>query len=114
LNSVRLPDGRHSAYSQNVQAAPRKAESGTKEANRPRPAPHTFPTEAGRHSQNVRALQKLAGHSKIETTMRYVRPDEADVLEIASAVHHARANKGAVTTVFTTVDQQKPQEARKM
>src|SRR5262249_24438298 len=39
---------------------------------------HTFLTEAGRHTQNVRALQRLAGHSKIETTMRYVHPDADD------------------------------------
>jgi integrase len=30
----------------------------------------TFLTEAGRHTQNVKALQNLAGHSQIETTMR--------------------------------------------
>jgi integrase len=74
---------------------------------------HTFLTEAGRHTQNVRALQKLAGHSKIETTMRYVHPDEADVLEIASAVQQARSRK-VVTTVLTTVKQPEGAEARKM
>jgi hypothetical protein len=64
---------------------------------------HTFLTEAGRHTQNVRALQKLAGHSKIETTMRYVHPDDAGVLEIARAVQHARSQEDwGVTTVFTT------------
>ena len=75
---------------------------------------HTFLTEAGRHTQNVKALQKLAGHSKIETTMRYIHPDEADVLEIASAVQQARANRTAVTTVFTTTIQQQVQESRKI
>jgi integrase len=73
---------------------------------------HTFLTEAGRHTQNVRALQKLAGHSKIETTMRYIHPDEADVLEIASAVQQARSKR--VTTVFTTVRPQEVDESRKM
>ncbi len=47
---------------------------------------HTFLTEAGCHTQNVQALQKLAGHSKIETTRSYIHPEEADVLEIASVV----------------------------
>lgn len=76
---------------------------------------HTFLTEAGRHTQNVRALQKLAGHSKIETTMRYVHPDDADVLEIASAVQRARAQKAfGVTTVFTTETERQLEQARKM
>lgn len=73
---------------------------------------HTFLTEAGRHTQNVRALQKLAGHSRIQTTMRYIQPDENDVLDVASAVQQARSH--AVTTVFTTSRQQQTQEARKM
>jgi site-specific recombinase XerC len=75
---------------------------------------HAFLTEAGRHTQNVRALQKLAGHSKIETTMRYVHPDEADVLEIASAVQVARSKRTAVTTILTTAGRQESTEARKM
>ena len=75
---------------------------------------HTFLTEAGRHTQNVRALQKLAGHSKIETTMRYVHPDQADVLEIASAVQQARTKRADVTTVFTTPGEKDAPEARKM
>jgi site-specific recombinase XerC len=76
---------------------------------------HSFLTEAGRHTQNVRALQKLAGHSKIETTMRYIHPDDADVLEIASAVQHARSQKAfGGTTVFTTVNEQAAAESRKM
>jgi integrase len=76
---------------------------------------HTFLTEAGRHTQNVRALQKLAVHSKIETTMRYVHPDDADLLEIASAVQCARLQKAFdVTTVFTTSNEQEPHESRKM
>jgi|SRR5215467_3067536 len=74
---------------------------------------HTFLTEAGRHTQNVRALQKLAGHSKIETTMRYIHPDEADALDIANAVQQARQQRG-VTTIFTTATQQEVQDSRKM
>ncbi|HWY69576.1 MAG TPA: tyrosine-type recombinase/integrase [Terriglobales bacterium] len=73
---------------------------------------HTFLTEAGRHTQNVKALQKLAGHSRIETTMRYVHPDDADMLQIASAVQQARSK--SVTTVFTTSTQQEAAEVRKM
>jgi integrase len=73
---------------------------------------HTFLTEAGRHTQNVKALQKLAGHSKIETTMRYIHPDEADMLEIASAVQQARSKR--VTTIFATVRPQEVNESRKM
>lgn len=73
---------------------------------------HTFLTEAGRHTQNVKALQKLAGHAKIETTMRYIHPDEADVLEIASAVQQARSKRA--TTIFTTVGSQEISESRKM
>lgn len=72
---------------------------------------HTFLTEAGRHTQNVKALQKLAGHSNIQTTMRYIHPDAADVLEIASAVQRARSG---VTTIFTTVSQREIVESRKM
>jgi integrase len=74
----------------------------------------TFLTEAGQYTQNVRALQKLAvaGHCRIQTTMRYVHPDRSDVLEIAGAVQRSR--QSAVTTVFTTPDQQQPQGARKM
>ena len=35
----------------------------------------------------------LAGHSRIETTMRYVHPDQEDVLDIAGAVESARARR---------------------
>jgi integrase len=75
---------------------------------------HTFLTEAGRHTQNVRALQKLAGHSRIQTTMRYVHPDESDMIAIARAVQQARASRSRVTTVFTTVGKQETIEPRKM
>ena len=73
---------------------------------------HTFLTEAGRHTQNVRALQRLAGHSKIQTTMRYVHPDESDMLEIAKAVQEARTRK--VTTILTTPTEREATESRKM
>ena len=73
---------------------------------------HTFLTEAGRYTQNVRALQKLAGHSRIQTTMRYVHPDQSDVLEIAGAVQRSR--QSVVTTVFTTVEKEATTEVRKM
>src|SRR5215469_5133315 len=63
---------------------------------------HTCITEAGRHTQNVRALQRFAGHSQIQTTMRYVHPDQSDMLEIAAAVQRSR--QSVVTTVFTTVE----------
>ena len=73
---------------------------------------HTFLTEAGRHTQNIRALQKLAGHSKTETTMRYIHPDEAYMIEIASAVQRARSKQ--VTTVFTTVRPEEVDDSCKM
>jgi integrase len=77
---------------------------------------HTFLTEAGRHTQNVRALQKLAGHSRIETTMRYVHPDQHDVLEIVARVQVARVERiqAAPATVSATSSQQQTVESRKM
>src|SRR5215467_4017715 len=77
---------------------------------------HTFLTEAGRHTQNVRALQKLAGHTRIETTMRYVHPDQEDVLEIAARVQAARTERiqTAPATVSATSSQQQAAESRKI
>jgi integrase len=77
---------------------------------------HTFLTEAGRHTQNVRALQKLAGHSRIETTMRYVHPDREDMLEIAARVQIARTGRiqPAPATVSATATQPQAAELRKM
>jgi integrase len=69
---------------------------------------HTFLTEAGRHTQNVKALQKLAGHSRIETTMRYMHPDQEDVLNIVSAVQRKKVSGVA------TVGEQVTQQQRKM
>ncbi|MGE5055321.1 MAG: hypothetical protein ACM3WP_14270 [Acidobacteriota bacterium] len=51
---------------------------------------HTFLTEASRNTQNVKALQLLAGHANISTTMKYVYPRTKDVLGIAAQVHAAR------------------------
>jgi integrase len=70
---------------------------------------HTFLTEAGRHTQNVRALQLLAGHANIATTMRYIHPDNEDVMTIAHQVEAARASRlvekaGEVPTKVPTVN----------
>jgi integrase len=75
---------------------------------------HTFLTEAGRHTQNVRALQRLAGHSRIETTMRYVHPDQEDLLEIMERVQVARTQRiqAAPATVSATANQQQAGESR--
>lgn len=77
---------------------------------------HTFLTEAGRHTKNVRALQKLAGHSRIETTMRYVHPDQDDVLEIAALVQAARSERiqSAPATNSATSNQRAAVESAKM
>lgn len=37
---------------------------------------HTFLTRAGKLTQNVKALQLLAGHSNVATTMKYIHPEE--------------------------------------
>ena len=77
---------------------------------------HTFLTEAGRQTQNVRALQRLAGHSRIDTTMRYVHPDQEDVLRIAAAVAASRKERSqaAPATFSATPPQQQVADARKM
>lgn len=45
---------------------------------------HSFLTEAGKRTQNVKALQLLAGHSNVQTTMRYIHPNDADVFAIVA------------------------------
>jgi len=79
---------------------------------------HTFLTEAGRQTKNVRALQKLPGHSQIQTTMRYIQSDQDDISAIAGAVQSSREKRNkkpsGVTTVFTTVGKQENRQARKM
>lgn len=47
---------------------------------------HTFLTRAGKLTQNVKALQMLAGHSNIATTMKYIHPEEADIFGIVAAM----------------------------
>jgi len=47
---------------------------------------HTFLTRAGKLTQNVKALQMLAGHSNIATTMKYIHPEEADIVGIVAAM----------------------------
>ena len=76
---------------------------------------HTFLTEAGRHARNVKALQRLAGHSRIETTMRYIHPDQEDMMEIAARVQEARIerNQGAPATVSATPESRLELSARK-
>ena len=72
---------------------------------------HTRLTEVGKHTQNVKALQMYAGHSRIQTTMKYVHPNQSDILEMVAA---ARSKAPGVTTVFTTVQDQEKTEPRKM
>lgn len=47
---------------------------------------HTFLTRAGKLTPNVKALQMLAGHSNIATTMKYIHPEEADIFGIVAAM----------------------------
>jgi len=65
---------------------------------------HSFLTEAGRYTQNVKALQMLAGHSNIATTMRYVHPHTEDVLGIAAQVQAAREARQVPTEGPTAVN----------
>jgi integrase len=47
---------------------------------------HTFLTHAGKLTQNVKALQLLAGHAQVTTTMKYIHPHESDILGIVAAM----------------------------
>lgn len=73
---------------------------------------HTCLTEIGRHTKNPKALQRFAGHSQIQTTMRYIHPDQSDVIDMVVSVQRKKAS--GVATVFTTVDKQESSQARKM
>ena len=48
---------------------------------------YTFLTRAGKLTQNVKALQMLAGHSNIATTMKYIHPEEADIFGIVAEMN---------------------------
>jgi len=72
---------------------------------------HTFLTECGRHTQNVRALQQLAGHSQIQTTMRYIHADQDDITAISGAMQRKRSK---VPTRIPTLDNGDTAYARKM
>lgn len=51
---------------------------------------HTFLTDAGKYTQNVKALQRLAGHANVTTTMRYCHPDEAAIIDTQHRAQAAR------------------------
>lgn len=55
---------------------------------------HTFLTRAGKLTQNVKALQLLAGHSNIATTMKYIHPEESDIFGIVAAMTLPAKSKG--------------------
>ena len=54
---------------------------------------HTFLTEASRVTPNVRALMRIAGHSQISTTMRYVHPEERDIIAISATLQRDRQRR---------------------
>ena len=56
---------------------------------------HTYLTECGKYTDNVKALQRLAGHSRIETTARYLHPDQREMDRIASIAQRAREERAA-------------------
>jgi integrase len=70
---------------------------------------HTALTEFGKYTNNIKALQRLAGHSRIETTARYLHPEQAEMDRIASSAQRAREERAVqhaekVTTISTTVN----------
>jgi len=56
---------------------------------------HTALTEFGKYTNNVKALQRLAGHSRIETTARYLHPKQREMDRIASFAQRAREERAA-------------------
>lgn len=53
---------------------------------------HSFATHIYRRSRNIRAVQKLLGHSSINTTERYTHVEDDELREIHEAAHpRARA-----------------------
>jgi integrase len=54
---------------------------------------HTFLTEASRFTQNVRALMRIARHSQVSTTMRYIHPEERDIVAISATLQRERQRR---------------------
>lgn len=57
---------------------------------------HSFATHIYRRSRNIRAVQKLLGHSSINTTERYTHIDDSELQDIYEA-SHPRALAGGET-----------------
>jgi integrase len=64
---------------------------------------HTALTEFGKYTNNVKALQRLAGHSRIETTARYLHPEQSEMDRIASFAQRAREERAAEALRHTSV-----------
>jgi integrase len=64
---------------------------------------HTALTEFGKYTNNVKALQRIAGHSRIETTARYLHPDQSEMDRIASHAQRARQERAAETLRQTSL-----------
>jgi integrase len=81
-------------------------------------SPHGYHDRARGHTKNVRALQKLGGHSQIQTTMRYVHSDQDDIIAIAGAVQSSREKRNrkasGVAAILATVGKQENRQAHKM
>lgn len=58
---------------------------------------HGFLTSAARVTPDVKALMRIAGHSQISTTMKYVHPSERDVIAISATLQrqHREAEQEA-------------------
>lgn len=48
---------------------------------------HSFATHIYRRSRNIRAVQKMLGHSSINTTERYTHVEDDELAEIYAASH---------------------------